>query len=893
VGISNLNRIFEPESIAVVGASEKEGSIGWALMRNLIEGGYPGTVIPVNPNHRSIFGKEAVPNVTDIGFSVDMALIASPISTVPDVIDACVTAGVKGAVIISAGGKEIGQKGEALEGKIWENARKGNLRIVGPNCVGIIIPSLNLNASFSSGMPKSGNLAFISQSGALCAAILDAAIQENFGFSHFISIGSMLDVDFGDCIDYLGNDPKVKSILLYIESLTHFRKFMSAARAVSRVKPIVALKSGRSAAGARAAASHTGAMAGEDVVYDAAFKRAGIVRVDTFEELFDCAELMAKQARPRSSDLVIITNGGGPGVMAADALARYGIEPASMSTETLKALDDVLPPLWSRNNPIDMIGDATADCYEKTLKICLKEERPGGILVIMVPLALSDPADVAKKVATSLSDKMVPVFTSWMGGKVVQKGIEILNQAGIPTYDTPEKAVRAFLYMVAYSRNLETLMEIPPRFLKKISCDKDRAAGLIAAALNGPCPTLTEDASKAVLEAYGIRVNPVQFALSESEAVSRAERLGYPLAMKLISPDITHKTEADGVHLDLNSPEEIRKSYHRIMQGAKAYNPDARVMGVSLQPYIERPDYELLIGAKRDENFGPVILFGLGGIFTEILKDCAIGLPPLNRLLARRLMEETRAYRLLQGYRNRPPADMALLEEMLVRLAQLVMDFPDIAELDMNPVAVKDGIPCALDARLVLKRSTKPSPMHLVISPYPQDQEASITTRTGISLFIRPIIPEDAPLLEVLFYRLSPNTIYYRFFHHMKTITPEMLERLTQIDYDKEIALVALEKNEKEERILGVARIISHPDGKQAEFAIVIADPWQGKGIGAVLLEHALRIAKGRSIETVWGGVLQENIHMQRLGKKMGFAMKYNRESGVYDLTIDLNSTTL
>jgi len=893
LSIYHLDRIFEPESIAVVGASEREGSIGRALMKNLLEGGYSGTLIPVNPRRRTVFGKSVVPSISHMDTRVDLALIASPMETVPDIIDACVAAEFKGAVIISGGGKETGIHGKALEEQILEKARKGRLRIIGPNCVGIIVPSMHLNASFSSGPPLPGNLAFVSQSGALCTAILDRATWDNIGFSHFASIGSMLDVDFGDMIDYLGNDPRVKSILLYIESLSHFRKFMSAARAVSRVKPIVVLKSGRSAAGAKAAASHTGAMAGEDAVYDAAFQRAGVVRVDTIEELFDCAELMAKQPRPKNSAMAIITNGGGPGVMAVDALGCHGIAPAELSPETISALDAVLPPFWSRSNPIDMIGDADAERYGRTLEICLKNEGLGGILVIMVPQALSDPALVAERVAASLEGKTMPVLTCWMGGKGAEKGMEILNRAGLPTYDTPEKAIRAFVYLVAYSRNLEMLKEIPPRLPLKIAYDKGRAAARIAASANRPDEPLTDDISKAILEAYGICVNPSRFAGSEEDAVALAEVLGYPLAMKVISPEISHKTEADGVQLDLNGAEDIRKGYRRILKGAASYHPKARVLGVSLQPYIDRPDYELLIGSKRDENFGPVILFGMGGIFTEILKDRAIALPPLNRLLIRRMMESTRAYRLLKGYRNRPPADIALIEEMILRLAQLVIDFPEIDALDMNPVAVKDGVPRVLDARILLKPNPYPSPLHLVISPYPQQDEILKTTRTGIPLRIRPIMPEDAPMLEALFHRLSPNTVYFRFFRHMKTISPDMLARFTQIDYDREIALVALQADPAPEAFLGVARIISHPDGKHAEFAIVIDDAWQGKGIGAVLLEHALHLAKRRSVETVWGSVLPDNVNMVRLGKTLGFTVRYNRESEVYDLTIDLKAAVL
>ncbi|MEW5909518.1 MAG: GNAT family N-acetyltransferase [Thermodesulfobacteriota bacterium] len=894
MGLYNLDRIFYPKSIAVIGASEKKGSIGHALMKNLVDGAFEGDLIPIHPKYKTIFGIEAFPSLADTTTSIDLAVIASPIRYVPDIINDCISSGAGGAVIISAGGKEIGEEGKKIEEKIRNNARKGGLRILGPNCLGIIHPLQRMNASFATEMPKPGRLAFVSQSGAICTAILDLAFQENIGFSHFVSMGSMLDVDFGDMIDYLGNDSKVGSIILYIESLTSHRKFLSAARAVSRVKPILVLKSGRSAAGARAAASHTGAMAGEDAVFDAAFKRAGIVRVDTIEELFNCAELMAKQPRPKTSDLVIITNGGGPGVMAADALARFGTEPSPLKPETLKVLDTILPQYWSRSNPIDMLGDATADRFVKTIEACAKDKTIGGIMVIMAPQALSDPGDVAESIVKSVSGKNIPVFTSWMGGKAMARGVDILNQAGIPTYETPEKAVRAFLYMVSYSRNLELLREIPPRFSTEIKYDRARAADLIEKGFNANHDgVISEEIAREILESYGIKPNPVQIASSEEEVIKIAKNMGYPLVMKILSPDITHKTEVGGVHLDLRSEQDVRIAYSTILENVRLYRPDAVVSGVTLQRYIDHPDYEILIGAKRDDNFGPVILFGMGGIFTEVLKDRAIGLPPLNRLLASRLMEETKAFHLLKGFRNKPAAKMELLEEILVRLAQLVMDFPEIAELDMNPVTVKNGTPIVLDSRIILKPCGKPCPQHLVISPYPVHHERHEETRTGEKIFVRPIQPEDAPLLVELFNTLSPTTIYFRFFRHVRSLTPEMLARFTQIDYDREIALIAFPEEPGKNRILGVSRIISHPDGRDAEFAIVIGDPWQGKGIGAVLLLNALRIAKQQGIEKVWGAVLPDNIYMRKLGRRLGFHVMFDKESELYHLSIDLKAARL
>jgi acetyltransferase len=891
MGVYNLDKIFKPESIGVIGASEKEGSIGSVLVENLIQGGFQGKIYPVNPRYRSIHALEAYPSILNINTAVDLAIIATPIATVPGVVKECVEAGVEGAIIISAGGKETGAKGRELEGQIDREARKGGLRVIGPNCLGIICPERNLNASFASRMPQKGKLAFVSQSGAICSAILDLSPKENIGFSYFVSIGSMMDVDFGDLIDYLGTDPEVSSILLYVESLFHFRKFMSAARAASRLKPIVVLKSGRSPAGTRAAASHTGAMAGEDAVYDAAFKRAGIVRVNTIGELFDCAELMAKQPRPSGPRLAVVTNAGGPGVMAADALSQYGLEPASLEGETAEKLDGVLPDLWSHGNPIDILGDASPDTYAKAVKICIEAKEFDGVLAILSPQAMTDPTAVANSLAQFSKSKRFPLFASWMGGVDVEKGTEILNQAGIPTYHTPEQAVRAFMYMCEYSRNLEILQEIPPNLPRALRFDRQQAASIIEKASRQQKTVLTEFESKLLLTAYGLPVNRTEVAKSPEEAVERAKEIGYPLVMKILSPDILHKTEANGILLNLRSEAEVFEAFEKIFKGAREYDPQAVIQGVTLQPMLQRGDYELLLGAKKDPSFGPVILFGMGGIYTEILHDREIGLPPLNLLLARRLMEKTRVYKLLKGYRNRPPADMELLQETILRLSQLVVDFPQIVELDMNPVIVTDGKPQVVDARIILEATDISSPLHLVISPYPEQYESHEITSAGLEVFIRPIKPEDAPLLVELFDTLSPTSIYYRFFGPLKVLPHSMLVRFTQIDYDREIDMVALEKiTGDRERMLATARVMSDPDGKKAEFAILVGDPWQGKGVGARLLERCLAIAKERGIETVWGIVLHENTGMRALARKLGFKVSRSDEPSELELTIDLKS---
>ena len=886
MGQYNLNRIFNPAQIAVVGASEKPGSIGNAIMTNLVNGKYSGRLLPVNPKYDKLHGLPAYKSLAKLDAEIDLAVIATPMTTVPDVVAECVRQKIAGAVVISAGGKEIGEKGKKIEQKIRKTAHKGGLRIVGPNCLGIVRPGKKLNASFASEMPNSGNLAFVSQSGAICTAVLDLAFREKFGFSHFVSTGSMLDVDFGDMIDYLGDDYATKSILLYIESLTNYRKFMSAARSVSRVKPIIVLKSGRSAAGAKAAASHTGAMAGEDAVYDAAFKRAGIVRVDTIGELFDCAELTAKQPRPTGPRLAIITNGGGPGVMATDTLAKFGQEPAPLLSETVEKLDTILPTFWSRSNPIDILGDASADRFRDVLTASFQAKEIDAVLVIMAPQALANPTSVAQAFAEVVKKQRYPVFACWMGGRSMARAVDILNDAGIPTYDTPERAVRAFLYMYTYSHNLETLQEIPPRLTRRMVFERDRATKLILKAPHKGF--MSESDSKDILAAYGLPVIKTTIAESETQAMKMAQEMTYPLVMKLHSPDITHKTDAGGIFLDLRSQEDVRHAFTSIMASAKTYDPNARINGVTLQPYISKPDYEILLGAKQDPNFGPVILFGIGGIFTEVLKDRSLALPPMNRLLAHRLMQETKAYALLKGYRNRPPADLQQLEEMIIRLSQLLIDQPGILELDMNPVLIKDGRALAVDARILVSASEIDSPAHLVISPYPEEHESHETIKGGLKLFVRPVKPEDAPLFIDLFNNMSATSIYYRFFAPVKALKPEMLARFTQVDYDREIAMVAIQEDGAQEKLLGVARIIGDPDGKFGEFAVVVGDPWHGKGIGAVLLQKCLDIAQKRRFKTITGFVLRENKGMLALGKKLGFKIEKHSDIGECELTCDL-----
>ncbi len=888
-----MEQFFNPRSIAVIGANDTPNAIGSALMDNLIQGGFTGTVVPINPNHETVRGLKAYGSIIEVDPPPEMAIIATPIATAPDIVRQCVIAGTQGVIIIAAGGKELGESGALIEEQIQGAAEGSGMRIIGPNCMGAIHPATHVNATFAGGMPETGKLAVISQSGAICASILDRAAAGHLGFSHFVSIGSMLDVDFGELIDYLGNDGSVRAILLYMENLTNPRKFMSAARSVSRIKPIIVLKAGKSTAGAKAASTHIGAMAGEDAVYDAAFKRAGIVRVPSLARLFDCAELMAKQPRPAGTRLAILTNGGGPGVMATDTLAEYGLEPAQIPDDIAAQLNELLPPYWSRGNPIDILGNATVERYSKALEICLSTRAFDGLLVIMVPQDLTPPEEVAKTLVQLAKRKRIPIFASWMGGKRMVEAIKILHEADIPTYETPERAVRAFMYMWEYTRNLELLSQVPPKLSSELYFNRDQAFRTIYESFEQEISLLNELKSKEILEAYGIPVNPTLLAATVEEAVEKAQELDGPLVMKIVSPDISHKSDADGIQLDLRNEEDIRKAFATIMDGAKAFNPDARIEGVSLQPFIANPDFELCMGSKKDDNFGPVLCFGSGGVFAELLDDKALGLPPLNRLLARRMLEETRIMPLLQGYRNTTPVDLEKIEELLLQISQLVVDFPEIEEMDINPILVKDGKPIAVDARVKLQRVESSSNLHLVISPYPQHLERHDLTDMQMPLFIRPIKPEDAPLFEELFNTLTPTSIYYRFFSVVKTLSPEILARFTQIDYDREISFVGLDEEQGKERMLGVANILGEPDGKRGEFSVLIGDPWQGKGIGAKLLLQCLRIAQERGMEIVWGTVLAENRYMVALGKKLGFTVKQGEDPSEYKLTIDLKTAKL
>ena len=881
-----LEKFFSPRSVAIIGASDTPGRVGYVVIRNLVAGGYKGKIYPVNSGRQTINGLPAYPNLAAIGKTIDLAVIATPIEAARGVIEDCGHTGVDSAIVLSAGGKETGAAGARLEEDILEAAQQSGVRIIGPNCVGVISTAANLNTSFLDRMPPAGNITFISQSGAMCLAILDRAAREHIGFRHFISIGCMLDVDFGDLLNYCCADSGCRSIVLYVENITQARKFISAARAASRIKPIIVLKAGRSQAGAKAAYSHTGALAGADDVYRAAFARAGITQVDTIEELFDCTELIAKQPFPAGPRLAVITNGGGPGVVAMDAIDRVGLTPAQLSPETMDRLDAILPPFWSHGNPIDIIGDASPERWRQAVEICAADPAIDGLIIIFIPQALSNSTAVSNAIIDYLKQKpKFPVFPVWMGGTSVDQAVYQFNLQGYPTYTTPERAVAAFQRLEAHRRRQKMLQEIPGRFSSELTVDRPRAKGFIDRLMDAQTFALDELQTKPILAAYGIPINPVKLARTPAEAVRLAEQIGYPVVLKIVSPDIVHKSEAGGVYLSLETAAAVEEAYARLVLRAA----EASITGVSVQPMLQGAAYELIIGARRDPVFGPVVLFGAGGIYTEILRDRTIALPPLNRALAGQMIEETRIAALLKGCRGQAAVSLEHLEEVLIRVSRLVTDFPEIAELDINPAMVVDNRLRAADARIRLEASPEAAPDHLVISPYPHQLEEHVVTRSGLHMLIRPIKPEDAPLFADLFQKLSSESIYFRFFSPLKRISPEMLARFTQIDYGRDIALVAMAEVPQGEEMLGAARLIRESAlNNRAEFSIMVADALHGQGIGAALLGKLISAAHTLEIQTVVGYVLPDNTYMLRLGRKTGFRQHHNREMGAIELTIDI-----
>jgi acetyltransferase len=894
LSLRTLGKIFNPDSIAIIGASDEEGSVGYRLLRNLVGVGYRGVVYPINPNKPSVQGIQTYPSVAALPRQVDLAVIATRAKIVPDIVEQCGKAGIQGIIIVSAGFKETGEEGKALESRILEIKKKYNMRIIGPNCLGIIRPHIKLNASFAAKMALAGNIAFISQSGALCTAILDWANSENIGFSNFVSIGSMIDVDYGDLIDYFGTDPRTKSIIMYIEGLTNARKFMSAARHFARTKPILVVKAGKFRESAKAATSHTGSLTGEDEVYEAAFRRAGIVRVEEIEDLFNCSEVLQLQPNPKGPHLAIITNAGGPGVMTTDALIARGGRLAQLGSETIKALDKVLPSYWSRGNPIDILGDATPQRYAEVIKICRQDDNIDGLLIIFTPQGITNPAEAAMAVVEACKGASKTILTSWMGEEDVKEANQILNRNKFPTYLTPERAVKTYMYMYQYTRNLQQLYETPEELPIELHTPTQPLLDVMKRVAKENREILTEIEAKNFLEAYGIPTVKTEVAKTEEKAVSFAAQMGYPAVLKVYSPQITHKTDVGGVMLNLKDEAELREAYKKVLENAKKNAPSAEIQGVTVQPMVTKKGYEVIIGSKKDALFGPVILFGMGGVLVELFKDRATGFPPLNQTLARRIMERTKLYELLRGFREgMPAANIKRLEEIMVKFSEMLVDFSQIKEVDINPLIIDSRDAIALDARIIIDKDLVfkelPPHEHLVISPYPKKYEWQWKLKDGQPVLLRPIKPEDEPLENELWKTFSEETQRFRFFSPMKTWSHATLVRYTNIDYDREIAIVGILTEDGEKKMIGVVRMIMEPpDFKTAEVAIVVGDPWQGFGLGSKMMDCILDIAKDKNLDSIYGLILRDNSRAIELFKEKGFSVDYSSIKKVAKVTLEL-----
>ena len=875
--MGNLRKVLNPDTIALIGATAEEGTVGKILLENLLLS-KGKKLFAVNPHRETVLGLTCYPAIADVPEKIDLALVATPPPTVPHIVDECGRADVEGVIIVSSGFKEMGEEGKKLEEQILGHRKTYGMRIIGPDSLGVIRPNIGLNASILRENMDKGNIAFVSQGGALGAAILDWALDAHIGFSMFASLGSMIDVEFGDLIDFLGNDPHTRSIMLYMEDVVHAKRFMSAARGFAHNKPIMVVKPGRFKSKTKAALSHTGALVSSDQVYDAAFKRAGVVRIKEVADFFNTVRVLHSKRLPKGSRLAIVTNVAWVGVMATDALVELGGNLAKLSDESVNRLNAFLPPYWSKENPIYILGDADVDRFMNTIHVCLEDSGVDGLLIIYTPQNVATPDELARAIVEITQKAWKPIITSWIGGKKVQEGREILLQHNIPTYETPEEAVKTYLYMYQYERNLALLYETPAELPVDQAPSKNNLRALIRRTVKESGPILTEEQAKRFLISYGIPTVQARIVSNVEGAISIAKFVGYPVVLKIASPDINLKSDVGGVVLGIGSEERLQLEYEKLMKNVRQHAPGARIAGVTVQRMIEKVDYEIILGAKKDEHFGSVILFGMGGTGVQIFRDFSIGLVPLNQTLARRLMEETEVYKMLRGYRGKPPADLRQLEQIIVSFSNLITDFPEIAEMDINPIAISDGKAFAVDARVIIDQDhlTDPSPIqyaHLSITPYPTRFITTSTLNDGTEILIRPIRPEDEPLEYELLTTVSKETLRGRFFQDVN-ITHEMLTRLCNIDYEREIAIVAEIKEGQKKRLAGIGRLIIDPDYETGEFAVIVHDDYQAKGLGYKLCDLLIGIAQEKGLERFFGFVLTNNKKMLNLCRKLGFTIE-------------------
>lgn len=885
----NLEKLFRPTSIAVIGATNRPGAVGSVLMLNLLEGGFEGPILPVNPKHSAVAGVLAYPDIDQLPMAPDLAIICTPADPIPDLIEQLVGKGTRAAIVLTAGlDKAKTPDGRTVKQAMLDATNKHLFRILGPNCLGLLVPGIKLNASFAHLPASDGKIAMVSQSGALCTVILDWAAENGAGFSHFISMGECTDVDFGDVIDYLANDASTRAILLYIEAITNGRKFMSACRSAARNKPVIVIKSGRDGAGARAAASHTGALAGADQVYDAAFRRAGMLRVDDIGELFSAVETLTRAKRQTGERLMMMTNGGGLGVMAADMLGQHNIEIPELSAETIAKLDAALPDTWSRGNPVDIIGDAPGERYTAAAQALLDDPSADALLVMHAPTAIASSVEAADAIISVARNSKKNVLASWAGGKAVGPARKRLREAGIPSYDTPNDAIRGFLDVVEYRRNQQLLMETPLSAPNAVSYEHDEARAIVNARLGNGRDLLNEPESKAVLSAYGIKTVETHVLETAEEAAEIAGEMGFPVALKILSDDISHKSDAGGVKLFLNTAGEVRSAAEEMLNKIGKARPDAAIQGFTVQQMAARPGaHEVIVGVSPDPVFGPVIMFGHGGTAVEVIGDRSIALPPLNMVLARDLISRTRISKLLAGYRDKPAVDMDALCETLIHISQLIIDIPEIQELDINPLLVDEHGVLALDARIQVSRDAKGP--GLAIRPYPKNLESEAILGDGQKIFIRPIRPEDEPAHVEFLSKINPQDIRFRFFGQIRDLPHSEMARLTQIDYDREMALIAkLPNGDKEGETVGVVRTITDPNNERTEFAIIVRSDIKGRGLGRILLQMMIEYCSRRGTKEMVGQVLRDNEVMLALTSQIGFTRSLVPGEDAYELKLDL-----
>ncbi len=886
MNIHKLDSFFKPKRIAIIGVSSNPNSVSGKTLSNLVSGGFHGVVYPINPDFEAVMGISCFKDLKSLPKTPDLAIICTDSSQVPEKVRECGETGVHGIIIMSAGFREVGEKGRLLEEQVKnELAKFDRMRILGPNCLGVISPANGMNASFAANMPKSGNIAFISQSGALCTSVLDYALESKIGFSHFISVGNCLDVDFADLIDFLGEDENTHSIILYIESISRARQFMTATRSFARQKPIIVYKAGRFSESAQAAASHTGAMASEDAIYDAAFERSGLIRVYDIGDIFDCAALIGMNKIPKGPRLGIITNAGGPGVMATDTLLHHNGRLANLSEDTMKALNENLPEFWSHRNPVDVLGDARSKRISKAAKIVIDDPGVDALLVIITPQAMTNPTIIAQEIIKLGQTTSKPILAAWIGGLNMREGINILNSAGIPAYKTPEQAIRSFMTLVHYSLNLQTLYETPRDIPFEFEYNREQVRVDFLNRIKPHDSLLSEELSKQLLLAYGIPVTMPQTAKNADDAVTLAKEMGFPVVLKILSPDITHKSDVGGVMLNLENEEMVRAGFERMITGVKSKIPNARIEGITVQPMVKSKDaVEMILGIKRDHIFGTILMAGMGGTGAELFSDRSLGFPPLNERLTRLMFEKLKIYPLLTGYRGSSPKNIDRLIEIINRLSYLAADYPEIVELDINPLLVTSDKLTVLDARIVVDlnqcRNDSNTYAHLALHPYPEKYVQKRKLGDQEILF-RPIKPEDEPLWLDFLSSCSKESIYSRFRYFFHWDSHEVATRYCYIDYDREIAIVAIVGEGKESRIIGVGRLIADPDHETVEYAVLITDSWQNKELGSILTDYCMEIARKWNLRKLVAQTTTDNTRMIRMFEKRGFEIIYDADSTV------------